>query len=892
MVFPQIDTNDIKKVTLELCNPKKETIGILKEAYNINLSIKAMQINTLEFCLPLHIDYYGEKISNPHLEDMRPYYLIRMTVGDYKEYFRIAKPKDEGGDEDYKFYYCMSYISTLADRQLISYSAMSYTIREVFNGKPSENMAGILAGTNWSIKKKFPSSELDIDPEFDDKYRSVESGSTNILDFILDNLVKAYNCLPVFDTETNEISIYAPGNVGKNTGLSLSYRKYIETFGLELDNAEFTTRLNVRGKDGMSIQDVTPSGQPYLENFTYFMQGFEQDEHGNVISHSPYWSDELCIAQLAYQELLEEKEGIFEGYLNSKNSINQSIKEKEAELEILLQSLHQTQEIVTILNGGAEQYYYREFDYDGSPISETTKLNNEFKYVCMGMTTNANITLKLDDTTISMQKDTWKVLGKLSGKKSCKIQLSGGVSANVIIVIAKIFDTEYEETDEFLIDKYCEPKKDKECQDKIAEIESLTNSIAQIETDIDELENVLSSFENFSPELLEERNRFVIEKTFENNNITDSRDLLESAVEYFEEVNSPALVLDLSLVNFLDMATDDTDRLFYDYNITGLYDKITVRYEPFGVNVKCMIMEINLDVENSTLDFTLSNVRDISAEEKFLKDMGATSSATTNILQEKYKWDDATDSISLVKEILEGAWDAATREIRAGANEDVVIDRAGITVTDPTNPKNVVRIVSGWIGLSKDSGKSFKTAINAEGVNASQLVGMMIAGENLVITNETGTFEVNRDGVVMDGLSLTIGGGLPSAQIKNAAEWDAKETPDGAQEKANAAEEAAKDYADKNVVYKVEIFSTQGVVFKNQQVSTILIARVYKGKVDVTDEIDANYFIWTRISDDPEADFLWNQSHAGGRKQLEITYQDVGNRATFSCEIQNYLEEE
>lgn len=797
MNFPQVNTGDMKKAKLELCNPEKETIAILNEAYNINVSIKTMQINTLEFCLPLHIDYYGEKIDNPHLADMLPYYLVRLTIGDYREYFRITRPKDEGGNEDYKFYYCLSYISTLADRRLVSYSVVSYTIKQV--------LEDILRDTNWTIKKVSHGSLLDIDPEFDDRFRSVDSGDTNILNFIYDNLANAYNCLPIFDTETEEISIYAPGNVGKDLGLTLSYKKYIDTFGLELDVEEFTTRLSVRGKDGLSIREVTPSGQPYLENFSYFMQGFEQDAQGNVISSSPYWSDELCKAQIAYTELLESKEGEFEGYLDVKSGKNQDIKSKEAELELLLQSLHQTQEVINILMGAPEQYFYYNFNYTGANISQTVKLNSEYKYVCLGKTTSAGSpTIKFDNNTIAMQSNVWRVLGRSLNKSSCKIDLTGTGSANVTVIVAKIFDEEVAETDEFLIDKYCEDKWDEACNAKIAEIDTLYDAILNANANIEILREELSAQVNFPPELLKERNKYVIEKLYDNNNITDPRDLLETAIEFFEQVNSPTLVLELSLVNFLDIVSDDSDKLFYSYvddygNVkldAGLYDKIRVYYEPFGTNVDCMITEINLDIENFGLNFVLSNVRDtLTGDEKLVRDIGKTSSATTSILQEKYKWEEAKEETNIIRQLLEGTWDAATREINAGANEDVQINRYGITVIDPTNPNNIVRIISGWIGLSQDGGKSFRTAINAKGVYASELVGRIIAGENLILTNESGTFEVSRDGVKISGMSLTIGGGLPDNQIASANDWNAKETPEGAQDKADIAEQAAMDYA-------------------------------------------------------------------------------------------------
>jgi phage minor structural protein len=85
--------------------------------------------------------------------------------------------------------------------------------------------------------------------------------------------------------------------------------------------------------------------------------------------------------------------------------------------------------------------------------------------------------------------------------------------------------------------------------------------------------------------------------------------------------------------------------------------------------------------------------------------------------------------------------------------------------------------------------------------------------------------------------------------------------------------------------YKVEIISSNGLAFKHGDIYTVLEARVYRNGVDVTDEIDANCFRWTRVSNDPEADEIWNMQHSGGTKTIVITSEDVKVRATFNCSI-------
>ena len=87
------------------------------------------------------------------------------------------------------------------------------------------------------------------------------------------------------------------------------------------------------------------------------------------------------------------------------------------------------------------------------------------------------------------------------------------------------------------------------------------------------------------------------------------------------------------------------------------------------------------------------------------------------------------------------------------------------------------------------------------------------------------------------------------------------------------------------VVYKVEIISTNGLIFKNDNISTTLEAHVYHGGIEVTDTIEAIRFRWTRISDDRIGDINWNNEHLNGSKTINITTADVDVRATFNCEI-------
>lgn len=86
-------------------------------------------------------------------------------------------------------------------------------------------------------------------------------------------------------------------------------------------------------------------------------------------------------------------------------------------------------------------------------------------------------------------------------------------------------------------------------------------------------------------------------------------------------------------------------------------------------------------------------------------------------------------------------------------------------------------------------------------------------------------------------------------------------------------------------MYRLVIVSDNGSVFKNGLIDTNLHAIVYSWDDDVTDQLDDNQFIWTRVSADEESDQAWNTAHAGGTKSIHVTAEDVYVRATFYCDL-------
>lgn len=84
--------------------------------------------------------------------------------------------------------------------------------------------------------------------------------------------------------------------------------------------------------------------------------------------------------------------------------------------------------------------------------------------------------------------------------------------------------------------------------------------------------------------------------------------------------------------------------------------------------------------------------------------------------------------------------------------------------------------------------------------------------------------------------------------------------------------------------YIVSVESLNGTVFRNGNLSTQLVAHVYKGADEVTTRLPPENFIWKRVSSDTTMDEIWNsEMHIG--PTLDITDEDVWHRAVFNCEV-------
>lgn len=92
------------------------------------------------------------------------------------------------------------------------------------------------------------------------------------------------------------------------------------------------------------------------------------------------------------------------------------------------------------------------------------------------------------------------------------------------------------------------------------------------------------------------------------------------------------------------------------------------------------------------------------------------------------------------------------------------------------------------------------------------------------------------------------------------------------------------------ISYNIEITSSNGSVFKNGDISTILTCKVFKNNEDITDTIPVQNFHWEKINNDGTIDKAWGDKYFGGTKNITVTKEDVLGRATFNCKVDGLIQ--
>jgi phage minor structural protein, N-terminal region len=713
-----------EKMRLYLAKADMNVFSELSEAYDKKRTKKLTELNTLQFSLPYYDEENNRRVRARNIDLIRERYYVKMVSASEIEWFIVTKITESVDDKgEVKSIECVSVPQELNDKTFSVYKEDSKNMREV--------VQDILSRTvSWSIGS--------IDPDFELSYRAWDFNNETLLGAIF-QVAERYNAIIEWDTENREVSFIKPELHGVYKLGEVDYERLVKSINKESDSTKIITRLTPRGKDGLTIQRLTPNGQAYLEDFSYWMYPFERDNDKNVLNHSYHMSDSLCHAILDYQELQESYRGQV-GALNAdKSSLQSNRISKEQELSNLKAELKAIVQLKTALETDGKMFYDK-IAYSTSSFSRNYMISDIEYYAVLVHSENPyGITLTVNGQICPMSLNQWNVARKINiGNTNVNVSLSGSGISTVWIQVVAITQLEYNTSgnEVNIVEKYSDLNKKQQIESKEDEISSIQDQIDDIDDELSDIRSTLSFSNNFATYQIEELDKFILEEDYSDESIVSDEDLLEESTKKFKEFQTPQLSLKIDMVNFLGIIEEQ--RL---WGKLRLGDKIIVRHDAFDMRIEAKIIEIEYDEEGDNISLTIANYKDLStAEEQLQKYLYQTGQKADSLVSNVEKWNQAIVDTSEMSRLFEHFWDKTTNQINMAINQTVFMGDNGITVTDHNDPLRFLRITNSVIGLTKSGGLRFETAISPDGVIAEQILGRIILGSRVVISNDDGTW--------------------------------------------------------------------------------------------------------------------------------------------------------
>ncbi|ARM67720.1 hypothetical protein LW81_150 [Lactococcus phage LW81] len=293
--------------------------------------------------------------------------------------------------------------------------------------------------------------------------------------------------------------------------------------------------------------------------------------------------------------------------------------------------------------------------------------------------------------------------------------------------------------------------KQKQVDDKNSEIDSINKTIEVWNKTIVDYQEIIST-NSFRTDLVEELKLFVYEKDFSDDRYIDAKELYKATVDEFEKYQKPTRSFKTDLASFINSIESKKyhGRLEIGEEVKIKSNKLEEEYTSIIIGYSGDLISGDFQLEIS------DNMDDIDALDRLATIIYQAESSSSILENNKYKWNNIVEVKDEVTAWRDKEIKAVDNRIVAGANESITLDNHGMMVRNPDFPNEVIIIQSGVVALSKDNGKTWNTSITPNGVIAETLIGKILAGNNLIITNDSGSFVIDNTGLTVNMDSIKI----------------------------------------------------------------------------------------------------------------------------------------
>lgn len=308
-------------------------------------------------------------------------------------------------------------------------------------------------------------------------------------------------------------------------------------------------------------------------------------------------------------------------------------------------------------------------------------------------------------------------------------------------------------------------------------ITSKNAQIAVTQSSLQAINTTLSFSNNFTPSQLLELNNFIFENTYQNKSIiqTDSmtpidiqnaaQELYNQGLSILQQVSVPRYELTLDTGNFI---FQQQFKPFTDQIDLGCTVTISTK-DGYPIIIPTLLqMEITYD-DPTKFVLTFSNsLRLVNGKFIFTDLFGQNVKTTASVNFNQTQWSNWTlNSQDTVTTFITSALNATANNIISDSNQSMIFDQNGLRIRQYTGTgfsPNQMWLTNNVLAFSNDGFNTAKLALGqitvgtttSYGLIADVIVGHLLAGNSLTITNSGGNFQLDQNGAVLTNATLSV----------------------------------------------------------------------------------------------------------------------------------------
>lgn len=620
-------------------------------------------------------------------------------------------------------------------------------------------------------------------------------------DFMVSDVEDAFQVIFEFDFLHHAIKVKSATSVAAKTNIYLSFENLVQELALTEKSDEIVTVLSCKGTD-LDITSVNPMGTNYICDFSYFM--------GDETNGYPWMSKALTDKLIEWKANVDASESTYSNYVAQLQDLYLEKTEYESKKTFVDLKLKDTEEVrdqyinnqsLATSYFGAETVETGEKSRESSSVFYSTGFSKDsaamvWKCYAVPPVYNSDTNsyaFEGEDyksgTTLAncfVQDQTYLYFMDGDAKSYCKIKqgtsIDEGGNPSYFVDGFERF-TAYKNNGHWY-DLYAAEKQSIDNNiSRITGSETTPNTIEYVLAKMNEIAeqtNILKYFTAY-PTLFDELKCYWVDGQYTNDtlkavdgttvseNLELAKELMDAGKTELNRVCQPRLSFTVTSANFLKMPE------FLKFARELALGKVVTVEKNESTHYFPALTEMSFSLDTSeNFALTFSNSLKLTDWGYTYADLIKSASSTTRTVESN--WSNLMDYSQNKQQISGLLYNTLDRTLRAGMDnayaQDFVIDNSGILGRkkreDGTFEDCQVRMTNNLLVFTRDNWQTACTALGqvyydtpdgtpseGYGLATEVLVGKMIVGENLWIGNETGSVQIDANGIVISNGSIS-----------------------------------------------------------------------------------------------------------------------------------------